>query len=184
MWSVFSNKFPPKREILHISSYDLFLQRETAKSPSCCVPHNGIGGFNAMTTILDGACRPTGTHFKITLLMLASFSLLFLSPLYLPHIVKSRKFSPLFWPLPLFWCVLSHSNPALAFFIMTKEQLRQLAAAGIHGNCALRFQRPLHRSSRHSLNPTRPPWLPPYLQGSSPVEARVALWLELRYSGF
>lgn len=126
------------------------------------------------------ACSPTlasnaKSHYLCCPSYPSSFPLFF--PLYTPHAVKSQDFSP----PPLFVSyILSNSNSSFSsffFLIMTKEQLPELAPAGIHGNNP-------STSSPFSFNPHQSfpkmhptpltPWLP-FLLNWSTADLNVSL---------
>lgn len=154
-----------------------FGHKSTLPSPPCRFSEQRDRWIKCNERHLGGthsACmqtnRHTHKHCQITLSLLPFLSLLFSSPL--SSVSSSRSqipglFSP-FLSLPLF-CVLSHSNPSLASFVMTKEQPHELAPAGVHGNNPFVSPTlsPLHQGI---------PWTPPdpfnplatsYLQKSS-----------------
>lgn len=108
--------------------------------------HWRVGGaLNVMTEKhTQHAHRPTHTHTRcqITLSLLPFMFLCFFLLSFLCILLTQlnpRTFLP-FFCLSLFSDVLSHSNgpfasSSLSFFLqMTKEQLRELAPAGVHGN--------------------------------------------------
>lgn len=117
-------------------------------SPPCWVLHNGIGGLNVMTAVSEAhtqhARRPTHTlpnHIISVALLIPPF---FLSSFLCILLTQSnpRTFLP-FFCLSLFSdvCVLSHSNPSLAFFPFFFYYDK--GAAPWTGSCRRPWQQPL-----------------------------------------